>query len=67
MPGEVAYSYKAYHGVEIRWISASMRRRAWGHPLGIRDELRNRRLNGKRALGERPFAMIKRVFHASQC
>jgi len=35
-----------------------------GHPLGIRDKLRNRRINRKRAPGERPFAVIKRVFHA---
>ena len=35
-----------------------------GHPLGIRDKLRNRRINRKRAPGERPFALIKRVFHA---
>lgn len=30
----------------------------------IRDGLRNRRLKGKRTPGERPFAVIKRVFHA---
>jgi len=41
-----------------------MRRGVRGHPLGIRDRLRNRRINRKRAPGERPFAVIKRVFHA---
>ena len=63
-PGEVAYMDKAYFGVEIRGISAAMRRGTRGHPLGIRDRLRNRRINRKRAPGERPFAVVKRVFHA---
>jgi IS5 family transposase len=63
-PGEVAYLDKAYFGVEIRGYSAAMRRGVRGRPLGIRDRLRNRRINRKRAPGERPFALIKRVFHA---
>ena len=61
-PGEVVYLDKAYFGVEIRGFSAAMRRGVRGHPLGIRDKLRNRRINRKRAPGERPFAVIKRVF-----
>ena len=63
-PGEVVYLDKAYFGVEIRGYSAAMRRATRGHPLGIRDRLRNRRINRKRAPGERPFAVIKRVFDA---
>jgi len=63
-PGEVAYMDKAYFGVEIRGYSAAMRRGTRGHPLGIRDRLRNRRINRKRAPVERTFAVIKRVFHA---
>jgi IS5 family transposase len=55
---------KAYHGLEIRGISAAMRRGARGHPLGIRDRLRDRRLNRKSAPGERPLAVIRRVFFA---
>jgi IS5 family transposase len=61
-PGEVVYKDKAYHGVESRGYDATMRRGARGHPLGIRDKLRNKRINRKRAPGERPFAVIKRVF-----
>jgi len=61
--GEVVYKDKAYHGVESRGYDATMRRGARGHPLGIRDKLRNRRINRKRAPGERPFAVIKRVFN----
>ena len=62
--GEVAYRDKGYFGVKPRGYSATMRRGVRGHPLGIRDRLRNRRINRKRAPGERPFALIKRVFNA---
>ena len=51
-PGEVVYRDKAYFGVEPRGYSATMRRGTRGHPLGIRDKLRNRRINRKRAPGE---------------
>jgi IS5 family transposase len=63
-PGEVVYLDKAYFGVETRGYSAAMRRATRGHPLDIRDRLRNRRINRKRAPGERPFAVLKRVFDA---
>ena len=62
--GEVVYRDKAYFGVEPRGYDATMRRGVRGHPLGIRDKLRNKRINRKRAPGERPFAVIKRVFKA---
>jgi len=35
-----------------------------GHPLGIRDRLTNRRINRRRAPGERPFAVLKRIFNS---
>ena len=63
-PGEVVYRDKGYFGVEPRGYSATMRRGVRGRPLGIRDKLRNKRINRKRAPGERPFAVIKRVFNA---
>ena len=63
-PGEVVYRDKGYFGVEPRGYDATMRRGTRGHPLGIRDRLRNKRINRKRAPGERPFALIKRVFNA---
>ena len=62
--GEVVYRDKGYFGVEPRGYDATMRRGVRGHPLSIRDRLRNRRINRRRAPGERPFAVIKRVFHA---
>ena len=61
-PGEVVYRDKGYFGVEPRGYSATMRRGVRGRPLGIRDKLRNKRINRKRAPGERPFAVIMRVF-----
>ena len=63
-PGEVVYRDKGYFGVGPRGFDATMRRGVRGRPLGIRDRLRNRRINRKRAPGERPFAVIKRVFDA---
>jgi len=61
-PGEVVYRDKGYQGVEPRGWNASMRRGARDHPLSIWDRLRNARINRKRSPGERPFAVIKRVF-----
>jgi len=61
-PGEVAYRDKGYFGVKPRDYDATMKRASRGHPLGIWDRLRNARINRKRSPGERPFAVIKRVF-----
>jgi len=60
--GEVVYRDKGYFGVEPRGWDATMRRASRGHPLCIWDRLRNRRISRKRCPGERPFAVIKRVF-----
>jgi IS5 family transposase len=61
---EVVYRDKGYFGVTSNGYDTTMRRAVRGHPLGIRDRLRNRRISRKQAPGERPFAVIKRVFHA---
>jgi len=61
-PGEVVYRDKGYQGAVPRGWDATMRRGARGHPLCIWDRLRNRRISRKRCPGERPFAVIKRVF-----
>jgi len=61
-PGEVVYRDKGYFGVNPRGIDATMKRATRGHPLGIWNRLRNARINRRRAPGERPFAVIKRVF-----
>jgi transposase, IS5 family len=62
LPGEVVYRDKGYQGVEPRGYDATMKRASRGHPLSIWDRLRNRRISRKRCPGERPFAVIKRVF-----
>ena len=61
-PGEVVYRDKGYQGAVPRGWDATMRRGARGHPPCIWDRLRNRRISRKRCPGERPFAVIKRVF-----
>jgi IS5 family transposase len=62
--GEVVYRDKGYFGVKPRGYDATMRRGVRGHGLGIRDRLRNRRINRSRAPGECPFAVLKRAFDA---
>ncbi len=64
--GEVTYRDKGYHGAVPRGWDATMRRASRGHPLSIWDRLRNARINRKRSPGERPFAVIKRVFGSGQ-
>ena len=62
--GEVVYRDKGYQGVESLGYDATMKRASRGHPLSIWDKLRNRRISRRRCPGERPFAVIKRVFHS---
>ena len=62
LPGEVVYRDKGYQGAVPRGFNASMRRGARDHPLSVWDRLRNKRINRRRSPGERPFAVIKRVF-----
>ena len=61
---EVVYRDKGYFGVKPRGYDATMKRATRGHPLSIRYKIRNKRINRKRAPGERPFAVIKRFFNA---
>jgi IS5 family transposase len=62
--GEVVYKDRGYFGVESRGYDATMKRATKNRPLTIRDKLRNKRISRKRAPGERPFAVIKKVFKA---
>ncbi len=64
-PGEVVYRDKGYFGAQPEGYDATMKRATRGYPLGVRDELRNRRISKKRAPIERIFAVIKRVFNAA--
>ena len=66
LPGEVVYRDKGYFGAVPRGWDATMRRGVRGHPLGLRDRLRNRRIGSKRRPVERAFAVLKRVFDRGQ-
>ena len=58
------YRDRGYQGAVAKGYSATMKRGARGHPLGIMDKLRNLRISKKRAPVERHYAVIKRVFNA---
>ena len=60
------YRDRGNFGVEPKGYNATMRRGVRGRPLSTRNCLRNKRIIRKRAEGERPFAVIKKVFNASQ-
>ena len=61
-PREISYRDKGYSGAKSRGYDAAMKKGARGHPIGIRDKLRNKRISRKRAPVERPYAVIKTVF-----
>lgn len=63
-PGEVAYRDRGYFGAPCQGFDATMKRSVRGHPIGIRDKQRNKRISKKRAPGERPYAVIKNVFRS---
>lgn len=63
--GEVVYRDRGYFGVPARGFNATMKRGVRGHPIGIRDILRNARISRIRSPGERPYAVIKNLFHSS--
>jgi IS5 family transposase len=58
------YRDKGYAGIPIHpnVVDKTMRKAYRGKPLTASDMLWNKRISKKRARGERPFAVIKRVF-----
>ena len=63
--GETVYRDKGYFGVKpAASMDKTMHRAVRGHPLSIREKRRNRAIGRTRALVERPYAVIKRYFHA---
>ena len=62
-PGEVVYRDRGYFGATCKGHNATMNRATRGHPLNIREKMRNKRITRKRAPGERPYAVIKNIFH----
>jgi IS5 family transposase len=63
-PGEVSYRDRGYFGALCKGYNATMKRATRGHPLNIREKMRNKRITHKRAPGERPYAVIKNIFHS---
>ena len=63
--GETVYRDKGYFGtVPFASIDKTMKRAVRGRELSEKDKRRNRAISRTRSLVERPFAVIKRVFHA---
>ncbi|KZX14405.1 IS5 family transposase [Methanobrevibacter curvatus] len=61
--GEIAYKDKGYFGIKSKGYDATMDKATRNHPLTIRQKLRNKRISRKRSPGERPYAVIKNIFH----
>jgi IS5 family transposase len=64
--GEVVLRDRGYFGVQANGIDFTMKRRTTEKPLGELDKERNRLISKLRSPGERPHAVIKRVFGAGR-
>jgi transposase, IS5 family len=64
-PGEVVYRDRGYFGAPCQGHNATMKRATRGHPLDIKDKMRNQRISKKRSPGERPYSVIKTIFHSA--
>jgi IS5 family transposase len=63
--GETVYRDKGYFGTNpFASIDKTMKRAVRGKTLSVKDKRRNRAISRTRSLVERPFAVIKRVFHS---
>ena len=63
IPGIVNYRDRGYFGAEGRGIDATMDKSLRGHKLPIESIRRNIRITRKRSRGERPYSVIKTIFH----
>lgn len=62
----IAYRDKGYHGKKLNAKNVrdkTMKRASRGHPLCDTEIKRNRKISSVRSPGERPFGVIKKVFH----
>jgi IS5 family transposase len=64
--GEVVLRDRGYFGAQAKGIDYTMKRRTTEKPLGDLDKERNRLISILRSPGERPHAVIKRVFGAGR-
>ena len=63
---EVVYRDRGYFGAIAKGFAATMQRAVRGHPLEIRDILRNERISSQRAPGERVYSVVREVFNAGK-
>jgi transposase, IS5 family len=66
MEGEIVFRDRGYFGVESKGDDFTMKRRTTEKPLDPIDKERNRLISILRSPGERPHAVIKRVFGAGR-
>ncbi len=64
IPGIPVFRDKGYFGAKAKGIDFTMKRRTTDKPLSELDKERNRLISILRSPGERPHAVIKRVFNA---
>lgn len=63
--GIPVYRDKGYYGVKPRGIDGTMEREVKGKKLTVKSIRRNLRISRKRSKGERPYSVIKRIFHGA--
>ena len=63
---EVVLRDRGYFGVEAKGVDFTMKRRTTDKPLGELDTERNRLISKLRAPGERPHAVLKRIFDSGR-
>jgi IS5 family transposase len=66
IPGVPVFRDRGYFGVKAKGIDFTMKRRTTDKPLSDLDKERNRLISILRSPGERPHAVIKRVFDAGR-
>ena len=57
---------RGYFGAKTKGYNTTMKRVVKGHTLGIKDILRNKRINSKRIQGERVNSVTKEIFKAGK-
>jgi len=64
--GEPVFRDRGYFGAKAKGIDFTMKRRTTEKPLEELDKERNRLINKVRSPGERPHAVIKRIFNSGR-
>ena len=63
IPGIPNYRDKGYFGSGTRGVDATMDKASRDRPLTVDQIRRNLRISRKRSPGERPYSVMKRIFH----